>query len=108
MENTLLRWVQKQTPNANPVGRATTGIVLFAKTPQAASNLFVNLNTPKIQKIYRALAQNVAQHDAYETLTPIGLVPHPAHRFRVGRQPKWQTVKVIGKGGLAHQQHHNV
>ena len=35
MENTLLRLVQKQTPNANPVhrlGRATTGIVLFAKT----------------------------------------------------------------------------
>jgi 23S rRNA pseudouridine1911/1915/1917 synthase len=34
MENTLLRLVQKQTPNANPVhrlGRATTGIVLFAK-----------------------------------------------------------------------------
>jgi hypothetical protein len=38
MENTLLRLVQKDTPNANPVhrlGRATTGIVLFAKTPQA-------------------------------------------------------------------------
>ena len=67
--------MQKQTPNANPVhrlGRATTGIVLFAKTPQAASNLS-NWNTPKIQKIYRALAQNVAQHDAYEILTPIGL-----------------------------------
>jgi 23S rRNA pseudouridine1911/1915/1917 synthase len=42
MENTLLRLVQKQTPNANPVqrlGRATSGIVLFAKTPQAASKL---------------------------------------------------------------------
>ena len=42
MENTLLRLVQKLTPNANPVhrlGRANTGIVLFAKTPQAASNL---------------------------------------------------------------------
>jgi 23S rRNA pseudouridine1911/1915/1917 synthase len=42
MENTLLRFVQKRTPNANPVhrlGRATTGIVLFAKTPQAASEL---------------------------------------------------------------------
>jgi len=40
MENNLLRPVQKQTPNANPVhrlGRATTGIVLFAKTPQAAN-----------------------------------------------------------------------
>jgi 23S rRNA pseudouridine1911/1915/1917 synthase len=33
MENTLLRLVQKRTPNADPVhrlGRATTGIVLFA------------------------------------------------------------------------------
>jgi 23S rRNA pseudouridine1911/1915/1917 synthase len=80
MENTLLRLVQKQTPNANPVhrlGRATSGIVLFAKTPQAASNLFANWNTPKIKKIYRALAQNIAQHDDYEILTPIGLVPHP-------------------------------
>ena len=43
LENTLLRLVQRNNPNANPVhrlGRATTGIVLFAKTPQAASNLF--------------------------------------------------------------------
>jgi 23S rRNA pseudouridine1911/1915/1917 synthase len=80
MENTLLRLVQKHTPSANPVhrlGRATSGIVLFAKTPQAASNLTANWNTPKIQKIYRALAQNIAQDDAYEILTPIGLVPHP-------------------------------
>jgi 23S rRNA pseudouridine1911/1915/1917 synthase len=80
MENTLLRLVQKQFPNANPVhrlGRGTSGIVLFAKTPQAASNLTANWNTPKIQKIYRALAQNIAEQDAYEILTPIGLVPHP-------------------------------
>jgi 23S rRNA pseudouridine1911/1915/1917 synthase len=80
MENTLLRLVQQRNPNANPVhrlGRATTGIVLFAKTPQAASQLFATWNTPKIQKIYRALAQNVAARDAYEILTPIGLVPHP-------------------------------
>src|ERR1039457_7666353 len=42
MENTLLRLVQKQTPNANPVdrlGRATTGIVLFARTPQPGPHL---------------------------------------------------------------------
>jgi 23S rRNA pseudouridine1911/1915/1917 synthase len=80
MENTLLRLVQQRNPNANPVhrlGRATTGIVLFAKTPQAASQLFATWNTPKIQKIYRALSQNVAARDAYEILTPIGLVPHP-------------------------------
>jgi len=51
MENTLLRLVQKQTPNANPVhrlGRATSGIVLFAKTPQAASKLSANWNTSRI------------------------------------------------------------
>jgi 23S rRNA pseudouridine1911/1915/1917 synthase len=80
MENTLLRLVQKQTPNANPVhrlGRATTGIVLFAKTAQAAAKLGADWNTPRIQKIYWALAQNVAQQDAYEILTPIGLLPHP-------------------------------
>ena len=50
---------------------------LFAKTAQAASKLNADWNTPRIQKIYRALAQGVAQHDAYEILTPIGLVPHP-------------------------------
>jgi 23S rRNA pseudouridine1911/1915/1917 synthase len=80
MENTLLRLVQKRTPDANPVhrlGRATTGIVLFAKTKQAASNLLTNWNTHRVQKIYWALAQNVAKHDFYEILTPIGLVPHP-------------------------------
>src|SRR4030081_652184 len=37
MENTLLRLGPKQTPNPNPLhrlGRATSGIVLFPKTPQ--------------------------------------------------------------------------
>jgi 23S rRNA pseudouridine1911/1915/1917 synthase len=80
MENTLLRLVQRQTPTANPVhrlGRATSGIVLFAKTAQAAAKLVANWNTPKVQKIYRAVAQGVAEQDAYEILTPIGLVPHP-------------------------------
>lgn len=80
MENTLLRLVQKRTPEANPVhrlGRATTGIVLFAKTARAAAVLCADWNTPRIRKVYRALAQHVAQRDSYEILTPIGLVPHP-------------------------------
>ena len=103
MENTLLRLVQKRTPNANPVhrlGRATRHR-LFAKTPQAASSNR-NWNTARIQKIYRALAQNIAQHDAYEILTPIGLVPHP----RIGSvwaanpsgKPSKSLAKVISRG----------
>ena len=104
MENTLLRLVQERTPNANPVhrlGRATTGIVLFAKTPQAASELFANWNTPNIQKIYRALGQNMAQHDAYEILTPIGLVPHPligsVWAANPGGKPSKSLAKVISR-----------
>src|SRR5579862_5301989 len=96
MENTLLRLVQKQTPNANPLhrlGRGTTGIVLFAKTTQAASNLLANWNTPKVQKIYRALAQNIALYDAYEILTPIGLVPHSRIGFVWAANPSGKPSK---------------
>lgn len=100
MENTLLRLVQKQSPNANPVhrlGRATTGIVLFAKTQQAASKLCVNWNTSSVQKIYRALAQRVAQHDAYEILTPIGLVPHPRIGSVWAANPHGKQSKSLAK-----------
>jgi 23S rRNA pseudouridine1911/1915/1917 synthase len=104
MENTLLRLVKKQFPMANPVhrlGRATSGIVLFAKTPRAASNLCADWNTPRIQKIYRALAQNTAQHDVYEILTPIGLVPHPllglVWAANPGGKPSKSLAKVISR-----------
>ena len=105
LENTLLRLVQKRSPNANPVhrlGRATSGIVLFAKTPQAASSLSARWNTPGIQKVYRALAQNIAQHDAYEILTPIGLVPHPrlgsVWAAKASGKPSKSVAQVISRG----------
>ena len=100
MENTLLRLVQKQNPNANPVhrlGRGTTGIVLFAKTPQAAAKLSADWNTPRIQKIYWALAQGIAQHDAYEILTPIGLVPHPRIGSVWAASPSGKPSKSLAK-----------
>jgi 23S rRNA pseudouridine1911/1915/1917 synthase len=100
MENTLLRLVQKQVSNANPVhrlGRATTGIVLFAKTSHAASKLFADWNTPRTQKIYRALAQGIARHDAYEILTPIGLVPHPCLGSVWAANPSGKLSKSLAK-----------
>lgn len=100
MENTLLRLVRKQVPDANPVhrlGRATTGIVLFARTPQAASKLFADWNTPAIQKIYRALGQNVARHDSYEILTPIGLVPHPLIGSVWAADPRGKRSKSVAR-----------
>ncbi len=100
MENTLLRLVQKHVPDANPVhrlGRGTSGIVLFAKTPQAASSLTADWNTPKTQKIYRALAQNVAEQDVYEILTPIGRVPHPRLGFVWATNPNGKPSKSLAK-----------
>jgi 23S rRNA pseudouridine1911/1915/1917 synthase len=105
MENTLLRLVQTRSRDANPVhrlGRATSGIVLFAKTPQAAAQLTADWNTPRVQKVYRALAQGVAEQEAYEILTPIGLVPHP----RIGSvwaasaegKPSKSVAKVMSRG----------
>ena len=105
MENTLLHLVQRQSPNANPVhrlGRATTGIVLFAKTSQAASRLSASWNTPAIQKTYRALAQGVAQQDHYEILTPIGHVPHPrlgsVWAADPGGRPSKSAASVVSRG----------
>ncbi|RRA49195.1 RluA family pseudouridine synthase [Acidipila sp. EB88] len=104
MENTLLRLVQTQFPGANPLhrlGRATTGIVLFARTSQAAAYLTANWNTPSIEKTYRALAQGTAQQDAYEILTPIGLVPHPrigsVWAASPGGKPSRSLAKVIAR-----------
>lgn len=80
MENTLLRLVRQQCPEASPVhrlGRGTSGIVLFAKNADAAARVSADWNTDRVQKIYRAVAQGVAERDVYDILTPIGLVPHP-------------------------------
>ncbi len=79
------------------LGRGTSGIVLFAKTPQAASTLVVNWNTPKVRKTYRALAQNIAQHDKYEILTRIGLVPHPRIGSVWAASPSGKPSKSVAK-----------
>jgi len=109
LENTLLRRVQRRVPNANPVhrlGRGTSGIVLFAKTPQMAAQLTANWNTAKIQKIYRALSQNVAHQDIYEIDTPIGLVPHPrigsVWAAHTGGKPSKSVAKVISRDATAN------
>jgi 23S rRNA pseudouridine1911/1915/1917 synthase len=105
MENTLLRLVQEQWPDANPVhrlGRGTSGIVLFAKTAQAASHLEAKWNTCEVEKSYRALAQGMAAQDSYEIVTPIGLVPHP----RIGSvwaaspegKPSRSVARVMARG----------
>src|SRR3979411_2208474 len=73
MENTLLRLVQKRTPNANPVhrlGRATTGTALYT---------------------------NTAQHAADEITRPIGLLPHPLIGSVWAANPSGKPSKSLAK-----------
>ena len=100
MENTLLRLVQKRTPNARPLhrlDRATSGIVLFAKTSRAASKLLAHWNTSRVKKVYRALAQGVAEQESYEILTAIGRVPHPRMGFVWAANPSGKAAKSLAE-----------
>ncbi len=80
--NTLLTLVQRDFPAARPLhrlGRATSGLVLFALNPPTASTL--SKRWPQIEKQYQALASGVAAHDSYDIRAPIGPLEHP----RLGR-----------------------
>lgn len=80
LENTLMSFVRERFPEATPLhrlGRATSGLVLFARTPRASPLLFQLWRERSVEKRYRALAGGVAGEPHYEITTPIGLVPHP-------------------------------
>lgn len=75
--NTLLSLVQADFPEARPLhrlGRATSGLVLFARNPRAARTL--SQRWPQVRKRYRALASGVASQETYEIRVPIGPQPH--------------------------------
>jgi 23S rRNA pseudouridine1911/1915/1917 synthase len=79
MENTLLYLVRRHFPTANPLhrlGRGTSGIVLFALTPEAASGVAQAWRCSRILKIYRALASGCPDKDEFDIDTPIGPIPH--------------------------------
>jgi 23S rRNA pseudouridine1911/1915/1917 synthase len=79
MEHTLLSLVRKHFPGASPLhrlGRGTSGIVLFAMTPEAASKISQAWHCGKILKVYRALASGCPALDEFEVDAPIGPVPH--------------------------------
>lgn len=76
--NTLLAFVRRSFPEANPVhrlGRATSGLVMFARSAQAASSLHQRWSS--VQKQYLALGSFVALQDRYDVQAPIGELDHP-------------------------------
>ena len=76
--NTLLMQVRQDYPGARPMhrlGRATSGLVLFALSNLAASQM--GRDWKHIQKQYQARSLGVAAEDDYDIRASIGLLDHP-------------------------------
>lgn len=98
--HTLLSQVQKSYPEVHPLhrlGRATSGLVLFARDRQTAKTL--SRNWPQVQKQYQALASGVASQDSFDIQVPIGPVPHPrlgeVHAASPTGKPSHSIARVI-------------
>lgn len=80
LEHTLLALVRQRHPEASPLhrlGRFTSGIVLFARTRQAASKLARAWRDRDVRKTYRALGHGSTRAEMFVIDVPIGQVPHP-------------------------------
>lgn len=81
------------------LGRETSGLVLFAKTPEARSALQDAWRKHAVVKRYRALAEGVCPDERLEIDTPIGPVPHPLlgtiHAASKRGKPSRSTAVVI-------------
>jgi 23S rRNA pseudouridine1911/1915/1917 synthase len=102
MEHTLLSLVRRHFPGVSPLhrlGRGTSGIVLFAITPDASSKISQSWRSGRILKVYRALATGRPIADEFEVDAPIGPVPHPMlktiHAASPDGKPAHSHVRVL-------------
>lgn len=102
LQNTLLTLVQARWPEAVPMhrlGRATSGLVLFTRTRDAASRVASHWREGQVHKRYRALSVGLAAHEDYDIHAPIGLVPHPrlgeVHGASERGKPSHSTARVL-------------
>ncbi|MBS2029340.1 MAG: RluA family pseudouridine synthase [Deltaproteobacteria bacterium] len=76
--HTLLTLVQARDPGWAPMhrlGRGTSGLVIFARTPEARSHVQAQLRTRELEKRYLALARGELVPQVIDA--PIGPVQHP-------------------------------
>ncbi|MCE5335104.1 MAG: RluA family pseudouridine synthase [Desulfobacteraceae bacterium] len=102
LDHTLLALVRKRCPEATPVhrlGRATSGVVLFARTADARSSVCASLRRREVSKNYRGLACGEPVCDRFVIEAPIGPLPHPilgtVYGFRSDGKPALSRVRVI-------------
>jgi 23S rRNA pseudouridine1911/1915/1917 synthase len=102
LNNTLLTVVRRHFPGANPLhrlGRATSGIVLFALTQTAAKIMLRQWSDHKVLKIYRALVSGKPGKDEFDINIPIGTVHHGflknLHAAAPDGKPAYSHVTVL-------------
>lgn len=98
LEHTLLAIVRARYPEARPLhrlGRHTSGLTLFARTPEAASRLARAWRTREVVKEYRGLASGCIDLDRVEIQAPIGLVPHPRLGLVHAASPKGRPAHSV-------------
>jgi len=78
LNNTLLTLVRRYDRGATPLhrlGRGTSGIMLWARTPLARRRIHNGWET-NVQRIYRTLVRGLLEKEELSIQTPIGVVPH--------------------------------
>jgi 23S rRNA pseudouridine1911/1915/1917 synthase len=108
LEHTLLHQVRLRFPGASPVhrlGRGTSGLVAFARTPEAMQSLSADLRAHRLTKVYRARVEGLPAQDAFTWETPIGPVPHQTlgtvHAASAAGKPARSFVVVLRREGGA-------
>jgi 23S rRNA pseudouridine1911/1915/1917 synthase len=80
LNHTLLALMRDTYPEASPLhrlGRHTSGLVLFARTHEAASALSRAWRDHEVKKTYRALGLGETRTEIFVIDVPIGPIPHP-------------------------------
>jgi 23S rRNA pseudouridine1911/1915/1917 synthase len=105
LDNTLARLVERIAPEAVPLhrlGRATSGIVLFARTPLARASLARAWRDCGVRKIYRSLVEGIPAEDQMTITVPIAPVAHPLlgtiHAACPGGKPASTRMRVLARG----------
>ena len=104
LAHTLLALVQARHPEAHPLhrlGRFTSGLVLFARTPAAASTLAKAWRAHQVIKDYRTLVSGVPSWDTLQIAIGIGPVPHSrlgtVYAAREDGKPAHSAVTAIAR-----------
>jgi len=102
LEQTLLTLIRQQYPGASPLhrlGRHTSGLVLFARTHDAASQLARSWRDHEVKKTYRTLGLGSTRTEMFVIDVPIGPVSHPrlgtVHAAREDGKPSHSVAVVL-------------